>query len=160
MVNTTTGLKKITLTGILCVTAIFLSVFSLKSTSFQRIETNNKVTIAMNPVYSEGDPIPDAIAQAPRPKPIYDNLNGTFKNLPQKLANSQPISIIPNYIPERKLFIRKHTVAVNSYLKNRTYPYQHGAVAYQGAIPTQGTKYLKPAQPSVPIYKEYVSLMR
>ncbi len=160
MLSTITLSKKVMLTVTLCVIALFLSVFSLKSTSFQRIETNNKVIIAMNPVYSEGDPIPIPNEIKQTTKAIYDNPNDRFKNLPQKLANSQPISIIPNYIPERKLFIRKHTVAVNSYLKNRTYPYQHGAVAYQGAIPTQGTKYLKPAQPSVPIYKEYVSLMR
>lgn len=180
MLNHTAKPKKLISTSLLCMMILCVGSLSLKSTSFQRIYNGNKLIIAMKPVYSDGDPVPQVpqkiIAQnVIHNKIIHNNINNIADKqkasqplqtiTPQTIATMQPILIIPHYTPQKKSFIKKHTVAVNSYLKKRATPQTRGAVAFQGKIPTSGSKHLRPSLEShnnkqhlQQAYKQYVSI--
>jgi hypothetical protein len=93
---------------------VFASAFALKSTDFKQNQTNNKLIVTMNPVYSEGDPIP-AVAYG---VPLVAHNNNTYQakinggtSVPKKIqhiATNQPTSIIPHYLPEQKVFYKRY----------------------------------------------------
>jgi hypothetical protein len=183
MLNHTVTPKKLISISLLCVTILCVGSLSLKSTGFQRIYKGNKLIIAMTPVYSDGDPAPQAPQKILAQNAIHNNDNNIAdkqkalqpshtiiqqtQQTQQKIATMQPILIIPHYTPEKKLFIKKQTVAVNSYLEKRVTPQTRGAVVFEGKIPTSGSKYLRPSMAShnnndkkdLPqVYKQYVSI--
>ncbi len=165
-----------------------MGCFALKSTDFHRINTGNKIIISMNPIYSEGDPLPPLASGMPSeltPEPIPEPTYVAYQNDPtykpkyikplQKThyqkhnVTAQPLSIIPNYVPPKKSFFNSRVVAVNSYLKDEPNAYTHGSMAFSGKIPSYGTKYLKPIsvsqithnqKPTPEIYNQYVSIER
>lgn len=138
--------KTILILSLTCCLFYFSAIFSLKSTDFNKIYRDEKITISMNPIYSEGDPLPQ--------KYIDNQISNSYINrkyidisshdLYQKPANSEPIAIIPNYVPAPKLFPKKFVVAVNSYLPREQKSYNQKYIAYQGKIPSDGVKFLKP----------------
>ncbi len=167
MLNNTATFKKLFFVGTVCVITLSMGCFALKSTDFHHIHTGNKIIISMNPIYSEGDPLPALASgisseptQKPTPEEKYEakyiayNNDPTYKpkyiQSPQKTyykkptVTAQPLSIIPNYAPPKKSFFNDRVVAVNSYLKDEPNAYKQGSTAFSGKIPSYGTKYLKP----------------
>jgi hypothetical protein len=184
MLNSIATFKKLFFAGTVCVITLSLGCFALKSTDFQRTYIGNKIIISMNPVYSEGDPLPP-LASEIMPEPTSEPTRVAYNNAPiykpkaikplqkmfykKQIATAQPLSIIPNHVPSKKSFFNHRVIAVNSYLKNKPNAYTHGSTTFSGKIPSHGTKYLKPISVSQinnnqhhtpQVYNQYVSIER
>ncbi|MFT6071870.1 MAG: hypothetical protein ACJARD_000948 [Alphaproteobacteria bacterium] len=155
--------KRIAILCMLVLSGLCLATLSLKSTSFQYNQQNNKRIISMKPIYSHGDPT--------KYQQKYTNINQNkirstqyYSTKPQKFANNQPLAIIPNYLPQRSQFSRRYISKNNSYLKpNKSIASYNAGKAYQGRIPSQGKKHLKPLMTQHHINKrdkQYASITR
>ena len=180
--------KKIFPVILTCATIFFASAFALKSTDFRQNHTNRKLIVTMNPVYSDGDPVPATAYVVPFAQNrnyVYDTTKPRVAIIsPKKLklisqphkiqqvATNQPTSIIPHYVPVQKIFYKRYVETVNSYLKKQDTSSSQPTIAFQGKIPqnSSGFKQLRPVQKvpvlaykksyTIPIYKEYVSIQR
>jgi hypothetical protein len=125
---------------------LLFSGLSLKSTNFQTFIQGNKVVVAMKPIYSQEDSFQekDYLNYQNHQQLYVSSKNISSAPKPQKIADSDPVLIIPNF-PSSKNFIRRsYMSASNQYLDHITKVSSLSGNAFQGKIPERGEKHLKP----------------